>query len=89
MCQPGNPSPQGEGQRISIAINVTRPGKPTRHLLTKSVPFRPIESWTRLPLRFNYDDNYYNHPFQGMPANGYAPIVGGILDLVASGEALF
>lgn len=28
----------------------------------------------RLPLRFNYDDNYYNHTYQGMPRDGYTPI---------------
>ncbi len=34
----------------------------------------------RLPLRFNYDDNYFNHPYQGMPRNGYTAIVNSILD---------
>jgi hypothetical protein len=31
----------------------------------------PASILKRLPLRFNYDDNYFNHPFQGMPEDGY------------------
>ncbi len=27
----------------------------------------PASILKRLPLRFNYDDNYFNHPYQGMP----------------------
>lgn len=34
----------------------------------------------RLPVRFNYDDNYYNSTFQGMPKNGYTHIVEKLLD---------
>jgi UDP-galactopyranose mutase len=34
----------------------------------------------RLPVRFNYDDNYYNSAFQGMPKNGYTFIVEKLLD---------
>ncbi|MFK3737631.1 UDP-galactopyranose mutase [Massilia sp. TN1-12] len=33
----------------------------------------------RLPVRFNYDDNYFNHKYQGMPANGYTELVENIL----------
>jgi UDP-galactopyranose mutase len=40
----------------------------------------PASILQRLPLRFNYDDSYFNHPFQGIPANGYTPIVEAILD---------
>lgn len=40
----------------------------------------PAHILTRLPLRFNYDDNYYNHPFQGIPTNGYTYVVERILD---------
>ena len=29
----------------------------------------------RLPLRFNYDDNYFNHKYQGIPKHGYTSIV--------------
>lgn len=34
----------------------------------------------RLPVRFNYDDNYYNSAFQGMPKNGYTYIIEKLLD---------
>ncbi|WP_444909391.1 UDP-galactopyranose mutase [Microbulbifer sp. TRSA005] len=40
----------------------------------------PASILKRLPVRFNYDDNYFNHPFQGMPKNGYTEIVAKILD---------
>lgn len=40
----------------------------------------PASILTRLPVRFSYDDNYYNSPFQGMPAGGYTEIVSRILD---------
>ncbi|WP_274707787.1 UDP-galactopyranose/dTDP-fucopyranose mutase family protein [Roseicella aerolata] len=40
----------------------------------------PASILKRLPLRFNYDDNYFNHPFQGMPEEGYTAIVAGILN---------
>lgn len=33
----------------------------------------------RLPVRFNYDDNYFNHKYQGMPKEGYTPIVEALL----------
>ena len=29
----------------------------------------------RLPVRFNYDDNYYTHPYQGIPKEGYTALV--------------
>jgi UDP-galactopyranose mutase len=40
----------------------------------------PASILKRLPLRFNYDDNYFNHPHQAMPRHGYTAIVAGILD---------
>jgi UDP-galactopyranose mutase len=40
----------------------------------------PASILKRLPVRFNYDDNYFNHRFQGMPENGYTEIVANILD---------
>jgi UDP-galactopyranose mutase len=40
----------------------------------------PASILKRLPVRFNYDDNYFNHRFQGMPKNGYSEIVKNILD---------
>lgn len=40
----------------------------------------PASILKRLPLRFNYDDNYFSHPYQGMPRDGYTAIVESILD---------
>ncbi len=40
----------------------------------------PASILKRLPVRFNYDDNYFFHRFQGMPENGYTPMVERILD---------
>ncbi|MGK9055025.1 UDP-galactopyranose mutase [Neorhizobium petrolearium] len=39
----------------------------------------PASILKRLPLRFNYDDNYFSHPYQGMPRDGYTEIVRNIL----------
>lgn len=39
----------------------------------------PASILKRLPLRFNYDDNYFNHPYQGMPEEGYTAIIANIL----------
>ena len=39
----------------------------------------PASILKRLPVRFNYDDNYFNHKYQGMPKNGYTVIVENIL----------
>lgn len=40
----------------------------------------PASILKRLPVRFNYDDNYFAHKFQGMPQNGYTSIIDAILD---------
>ncbi len=40
----------------------------------------PASILQRLPIRFNYDDNYYNQKFQGIPEEGYTRIVEKILD---------
>lgn len=40
----------------------------------------PASILKRLPVRFNYDDNYYNQTFQGIPTDGYTAIVERILD---------
>lgn len=40
----------------------------------------PASILKRLPVRFNYDDNYFNHKFQGMPKEGYTPIVAALLN---------
>ncbi|HEB4872983.1 TPA: UDP-galactopyranose mutase [Kluyvera ascorbata F0526] len=40
----------------------------------------PASILKRLPVRFNYDDNYFNHKYQGMPKDGYTVIIEKILD---------
>lgn len=40
----------------------------------------PASILKRLPLRFNYNDNYFNHHYQGMPRDGYTEMVAKILD---------
>ncbi|NNC23951.1 UDP-galactopyranose mutase [Salinisphaera sp. USBA-960] len=40
----------------------------------------PAKILKRLPVRFNYDDNYFFHRFQGMPEHGYTALVEKILD---------
>ena len=40
----------------------------------------PASILKRLPVRFNYDDNYFFHKFQGMPREGYTAMVARILD---------
>jgi len=39
----------------------------------------PASVLKRLPVRFNYDDNYFSHKYQGMPRDGYTAIVEQIL----------
>lgn len=39
----------------------------------------PASILKRLPVRFNYDDNYFNHKYQGMPREGYTEMVKNIL----------
>jgi UDP-galactopyranose mutase len=40
----------------------------------------PATILKRLPVRFNYDDNYFFHKHQGMPETGYTDMVSRILD---------
>ncbi len=40
----------------------------------------PASILKRLPVRFNYDDNYFSHKFQGMPKEGYTNLIDNILD---------
>ena len=40
----------------------------------------PASILKRLPIRFNYDDNYFNHRFQGIPKDGYGAVVANILN---------
>ena len=39
----------------------------------------PASILKRLPVRFNYNDNYFAHRHQGMPVDGYTAMVEGIL----------
>ncbi len=39
----------------------------------------PASVLKRLPVRFNYDDNYYAKRFQGIPEDGYSAVIAGIL----------
>jgi len=41
----------------------------------------PASILKRLPVRFSYDDNYFNHKYQGMPKHGYTPIFEKLLDI--------
>jgi len=40
----------------------------------------PASILKRLPLRFNYNDNYFAHRFQGIPEEGYTHIIEQLLD---------
>lgn len=40
----------------------------------------PASILKRLPVRFNYDDNYYNNPIQGIPVNGYTSLFENMLN---------
>jgi UDP-galactopyranose mutase len=40
----------------------------------------PASILKRLPVRFNYNDNYYANPLQGIPKDGYTAIFGKMLE---------
>jgi UDP-galactopyranose mutase len=40
----------------------------------------PASILKRLPVRFNYNDNYFSHKYQGIPKNGYTEVVESILN---------
>ncbi len=40
----------------------------------------PVSTAKRLPIRFYYDDNYYNDIYQGIPSEGYTQIFSRMLD---------
>lgn len=46
----------------------------------KSATDLPAFIIRRLPLRFTYDNNYFNDPYQGIPIGGYTQIVEKMLD---------
>ena len=41
----------------------------------------PASILKRLPVRFNYDDNYFSHKYQGMPVHGYTALVKKMFDV--------
>jgi UDP-galactopyranose mutase len=41
----------------------------------------PASILKRLPIRFDYNDNYFKHKYQGMPKEGYTDIIENILDM--------
>jgi len=41
----------------------------------------PVLIAKRLPIRYNYNDNYFNDRFQGIPVNGYTVLFKRMLDL--------
>jgi len=40
----------------------------------------PIGIVSRIPVRFNYDDNYFFDSFQAVPVGGYTPMIQNMLD---------
>nr|WP_313062971.1 UDP-galactopyranose mutase [Moraxella sp. CTOTU49097] len=40
----------------------------------------PASVLKRLPIRFNYDDNYFSHKYQGIPKEGYTKIIENIIN---------
>jgi UDP-galactopyranose mutase len=40
----------------------------------------PASIIKRIPIRFSYDDNYYNKKYQAIPRNGYTEIIKNMLD---------
>lgn len=47
-------------------------GKPCREL--------PASIIRRLPVRYTFDNNYFNHPYQGIPVGGYTRMVRNMLE---------
>ena len=47
-------------------------GRPCREL--------PASIIKRLPVRMTFDNNYFNHPWQGIPKKGYTEMVKGMLE---------
>jgi UDP-galactopyranose mutase len=40
----------------------------------------PASILKRLPVRFDYNDNYFNHQYQGIPRDGYTELISRIMD---------
>ena len=41
----------------------------------------PASIFQRLPIRFNFNDNYFNDQYQGLPVDGYTVLIQKMLDL--------
>jgi UDP-galactopyranose mutase len=41
----------------------------------------PASIFQRLPIRFNFNDNYFNDRYQGLPVDGYTVLIQKMLDL--------
>jgi len=41
----------------------------------------PASILKRLPLRFNYNDNYFDHKYQGIPKDGYTTLIERMLEV--------
>ncbi len=48
----------------------------------KSAKLLPSSIIKRLPVRFTYDNNYFNDTYQGIPINGYTKIIEKMLDKI-------
>ena len=48
----------------------------------------PASIITRLPVRLNFDGDYFNDKYQGLPRDGYAALVGKMLSNSKIGIAL-
>lgn len=45
----------------------------------------PASIIKRLPVRLTFDNNYFNHPYQGIPKGGYTEMVSRMLDCALCG----
>lgn len=58
---------------ISLFENFIKPY--TEKQWSKSCSSLPTQILSRLPLRFNYNENYFEDKYQGIPENGYNTII--------------
>ncbi len=42
----------------------------------------PAAILKRLPIRYTYDDNYFDDRYQGVPVHGYTPLIQNIIDTI-------
>ncbi len=46
----------------------------------KDCSLLPSDIIKRIPVRYTYDNNYFNHRYQGIPEGGYLPIIKKLVD---------